>query len=458
MEKINIIFITTVTTFSILALLLIYFLYYYKGKVWGLLASLIGGFVGLITLLVLVNATSFNSESILQTTGDVFNYPGQIFINLILIMVPIYLIFVISSLVFSENFGNVKKRTYGISFASLLLLSLFGIIIAMMLVPIISLIPNSIWDNAINAGEIETITRHSEGNFSFNWIILIVFGTIVLTFAISLIMRLTMKDKVENFRNTTKRVSTWITLYYKVVLQLVPLVLLTRLTSIGMTNEMNEATSKLLVMGIYLALYFIGAIIIFITLYLYILFVSDDNKSIKERMSIINKYILTIFANQSLVASLEETQLATQELGVCEEISKLTPTKGLFMGMVMCNGFTPMIMISFLLAAAGALTIGNVLLAGIFIFTLSISTSGAGSSDLWITVTATKMLGVTAITDHIFDAIYLDIILVAHELNELTVAKPIDAIGHVSATLTTDIYHRRVSECEHCVSEYDKLS
>ncbi len=441
----NTIFILSISIFSILGLIIIYGLYFWKGKVIGLLTSLIFGILGMVLLLILVNVTSFDDTEILDTTRDIFAWPGRIFINLILIMVPIYLIFIISSLVFSENFTNIKKRTYGVSFASLLTISLIGIVVAVLLTPFVLLVPDSLWSN---------ITLDDQGGVeetaSINWAMIIVFSTIILAFVVSIIIRISLKSKLEKINKNTNMILGFITNYFKLVIKLVPLVLFTRLTTIGMTKEISEASSTLSIMGIYLGLFMFGSIIIFSMLYTYIIFMSDKDKTTKEKIKLINNYLLISFSNQSAAASLQDTQNTVKELGVCDEIATLTPVKGLFMGMVMCNGFTPMLMSIMIFGGAGTLTLTNIFIAAGIIFLLSISTSGAGSSDYWITATTMKIMGPSVVTNEIFDALYLNIILVAQELNEMTIAKPINGLGHISATLTTEKYHQHISKCDKC--------
>lgn len=395
--------------------------------------------------LCLINFTDFNSPEIIEQTRNSFNIIGWIFIHLILYVVPIYLILIIMSLVFSGDFKNIKKRTYGISVISLLALSVFGMLIALLLLPIIMAIPQSLWDNAIAVGGDIT-----EGEGGFNWGILLIFGVIILSFAISITARIFMKeDSIVKTNDWVQMLLKYITLYFKGVIFLVPVVLLTRLSTIGMTEEFSDAAAKLLLMLIYIGIYLLGALIILASLFTFIILTSDKRLSVKERTVIIWKYILVAFANQSAAVTLIDTQETSRQLGVCEEISTLTPTKGLFMGMVMCNGFTPMIMSLMILSGGGLITFGAVLTAMLLIFSLSISTSGAGSSDYWITATTMKVMEPFGVTSELFTSIYLNIVLVAHEVNEITVPKTLNGLGHISATLMTEKYHHKVSKCEH---------
>ncbi len=432
----------------------IYCLYYLKSKVWGLLSGLILGLLSLLIFYNLINNTSFDitsGQGMVDEFKFLFNAPGFIFINLILIMVPVYLILIISSLVFNGSFKDVKKRTYGVSFISLISLSAIGVFIAILTIPLVMLIPEEIWHNALHEHDHDHYLRHGAEGGGFNWMVLLVFGVIIFTFIITIIIRVVISE--ENVKMVAKSINSIlrvITVYFKVVIMLVPLVLFTRLASMGLTTNMAETTAKLQIMGIYVGLFMAGALLIFTLLFASSTLLSSSELSIKERVMILLNYSLISFSNQSAAATLPQTQQTTKDLGVCEEVSSLTPTKGLFMGMIMCNGFTPMLMTIMVLGGGEILSITNVVIAAALIISLSISTSGAGSSDYWITASTLKIMQPYGVTAEIFDLIYLDILIIAQEINEMTVAKPVNGLGHITATLITNKYHMHVSHDEEC--------
>ncbi len=432
----------------IIIMITFYLIYFLKSRTLGLLVSLITGFLSMITFLVVLNYTSVgnNVDSSLMNNWDIFfGISGTIFIDLILIAVPVFLVLVVASLVFGSDFSTVKKKTYGISFLSLWLQSIIGITIAICLIPLVILIPNELWQNSMSAEII-----HGEESATYNWIMLIVFGLMLLSFVIAIIMRITMKDKVGLFNEWTNKLMSYVTGYFKVIITLVPMVMFDRLTNIGVTTNVSEATSQLAIMGIYFGLFILGSIIIIFIISLMIILMSDKGIQSKDKIKSISKLLLVAFSNQSTAATLPDTQEVAKDLGACEEITNLTPTKGLFMGMAMCNGFTPMLISIMILSAGGLLSLGTVLLTSLVIVTLSLSTSGAGSSDYWITFTTMKIMQPFGVTDLLFDSVYLNMIMVVQEVNEVTISKPINGIGHLNATLLTDKYHKRTSHDINC--------
>lgn len=399
------------------------------GKVWALLSGIIIGIVMLIIFIFIKDSIAIEN---VNQTNKIISMPISIFINLIMIAIPFFLFFIVSSLVFSKHFSDIKKKTYGISFLNLLSLSLFGIIMAMLMIPLILLIPDSMWNfsSSINGQD------NSEG-ISWLWILFLVI--VIVSFSYSLIIRSFLSDKIDSFRKWTNYILEYITKYFAIVIFFVPIIIMLQLSSIGLSEQEFNSIGLLV---IYMGVFWIGGMFIFFILFTADLLLSTKDLTIRERGTILLEQISTVFANQSTAASLPTTQKNVKKLGVCEEISKLTPTKGVFMGMVMCNGFAPMLIVEFTLASAGMLNILNIFLVGIIILSLAVSTSGAGSADYFIITTTISMISGIS-TD-----LYLSIIMPGQEINERTITRPNNTLGHVYATLVTEKYHNKTGRCD----------
>lgn len=430
---------TALVTFIVLAIV-VAIVYRFKGKVWALVTGLISGAV-LLGLFITILNTSHVEHEVLMQTKKWLSLPGFVFIRLVMIIIPVYLFFIVSNFVLSEHFGDIKKRTYGISFASLLGLSLFGILIAMLLAPLIALIPNDLWptDDSI-------VIREEEEGISWLWILFLV--VILVSFFGSLIFRLVAPSKIEKANKWVEVVVKYLTIYFSIVIISVPFVIMGQLSIIGLNDEPWD---NIKLMGIYMGIFWLGALTIFIVLFAGNILIANKEIKVKTRAAILLDQVTTVFAYQSTTASLPETQANVRKLGVCEEISKLTPTKGVFMGMVMCNGFAPMLMLEFTLASAGMLTIANVLLISLIVFSLTISTSGSGSADYFIITTT------IGIFNGIDTNLYLQVLLPVQEINERTITRPNNTLGHVFATQLVDKYHYKLSnkECD-CCTEIEK--
>ncbi len=406
----------------------------FVNKVWGLVTGILIGLIFMITLIFLKGDIKQESIDILK---GVVTLPINLFIDLIIIVIPFFLFFIVASLVFSEHFGKIKKRTYGISLLNLLSLSLFGIIMAMLMIPLINLIPQDLWNfnNVIESGEEEGVW--------WLWIMIIVI--ILVSFISSLIVRFVLPNKVDSIREIVNTVVKYMGLYFSIVVFFVPVVIMCQFISIGLAeDELNS----LILIQIYLGIFWLGALIIFVALFIINILLSDKEVSIKEKIKILFDQVLVVFATQSTTASLPTTQKNIQKLGVCEEISLLTPTKGVFMGMVMCNGYAPMLILEFCLASVGMLTPLNVLLVSLLVLSLAISTSGTGSADYFIITTVASIIPGLSLN------VYLSVLMPAQEINERTITRPNNTLGHVYATLLTEKYHQKLSECN-CKKEVD---
>ncbi len=407
----------------------------FVNKVWGLVTGILIGLIFMITLIFLKGDIKQESIDILK---GVVTLPINLFIDLIIIVIPFFLFFIVASLVFSEHFGKIKKRTYGISLLNLLSLSLFGIIMAMLMIPLINLIPQDFWNfnNVIESGEEEGVW--------WLWIMIIVI--ILVSFISSLIVRFVLPNKVDSIREIVNTVVKYMGLYFSIVVFFVPVVIMCQFISIGLAeDELNS----LILIQIYLGIFWLGALIIFVALFIMNILLSDKEVSIKEKIKILFNQVLVVFATQSTTASLPTTQKNIQKLGVCEEISLLTPTKGVFMGMVMCNGYAPMLILEFCLASVGMLTPLNVLLVSLLVLSLAISTSGTGSADYFIITTVASIIPGLSLN------VYLSVLMPAQEINERTITRPNNTLGHVYATLLTEKYHQKLSECNCKVKQED---
>ncbi len=309
---------------------------------------------------------------------------------------------------------------------------------AMLMIPLINLIPQDFWNfnNVIESGEEEGVW--------WLWIMIIVI--ILVSFISSLIVRFVLPNKVDSIREIVNTVVKYMGLYFSIVVFFVPVVIMCQFISIGLAeDELNS----LILIQIYLGIFWLGALIIFVALFIMNILLSDKEVSIKEKIKILFNQVLVVFATQSTTASLPTTQKNIQKLGVCEEISLLTPTKGVFMGMVMCNGYAPMLILEFCLASVGMLTPLNVLLVSLLVLSLAISTSGTGSADYFIITTVASIIPGLSLN------VYLSVLMPAQEINERTITRPNNTLGHVYATLLTEKYHQKLSECNCEVKQED---
>ena len=424
-----------------------------KGKTAAILSSFGFGILLMISFMAVnwLNKDNGLNQRFIDTTKNVFQLVGQIFIILVVIMLPLFLFMVIINFILSDELNNINKRTYLISFMSLIGLSLLGVVIAIMLSPLLYALPESIFNVDVSGNSKEEAEGFLSAIFGengiLNWftkwwiILLIIFSSIYTGTGIRLATK-NSSDRRDVYKNIFFRIGKYVTIYFKYVVMIVPFAILTRLAMLGM-QEPIKASDNLLMMGSYMVIWWIGALIILCILIIGIIILSPKDISLKKRFSVIGDQILVSASTQSTQASLFETQENCQKLGICEEISRLTPTKGTFMGMIMCNGFSPMLILTFTIAWTndGQLDWKMIFFATVVVMSLIISTSGQGSADYTVIMTAFGVLGLNS-------ALYLSVLLPVQELNERTIRTSNNALGHVAATLIVEKYHKKFSKSE----------
>lgn len=427
-----------------------------KGKTWAIISAFGLGIIAMIGFMWIHwahDSASFDEH--ILASKDAFALVADIFILLVVIALPIYLFAIITDFTLSDEVTNIKKRTYGVSFASLIGLAIFGIIVALLLTPLLLALPDHLFNVDYDHGmEIGGGEEEEKGGaflgFLFgedgalkwftDWrvLLVVIFGSLYIGIG----FRIATKPNTERrtyWKSFFGNINKWVTKYFKVVILLVPFALLTRIAMVGM-QDIETATDTLSYVGLYVGTWWLGALIIFFALSGFIVAIRPKNISVKETTKIIADQALVSFSTQSTQASLFETQETTRKLGVCDEISKLTPTKGTFMGMVMCNGFSPMLIVIFVILTmnGGQMDWGIFILSALIIVGLTVSSSGQGSADY---VILTAVFGAI----NLDWGIYAGVLLPTQELNERTIRTSNNALGHVAATLLVEKYHKRLS-------------
>ena len=418
--------------------LITFLVFWKKSKVASILTSLVLGMVGLVILLIL-NTNNNISSGTIETTRFWLSIPGTIFIWGISIVIPIYIFAIIVNFIISGNTKKIGKRTFATSFWSLVGIEFFGMLVALFMLPIIIyIIPDSLFGLEVDVGQ-ESGVSPIISYFTKWWLILIMFLVGILT---GIILNILQKRNLDNnsVRDFFKKFLECVNNYFKIVVIVVPLVILTRLFSLGLF-EIGVAGDVFKFILSFLGVFWFGGLLIFGVLFWSNIILSSSKITKHEKATTLTNQIMTIFASQNPQASLFDTQTNVRRLGVSEEISQLTPTQGTMMGMVMCNGFSPMLIMIFIIANknGGSVPIIDLSIVIGLMLLIAICIPGHGSADLWIILSSISSLGYPT---KFGENIYLSLIMPAHEINERTISKPNNTLGHVFATLLTEKVHK----------------
>ncbi len=213
---------------------------------------------------------------------------------------------------------------------------------------------------------------------------------------------------------------------------ILPFAIGTRLSTMLMTKAPSE---NLKLVTIWLLVYIFGSIIIFLIFNFISIFFSSKEINKKDKMKYLFNHFTFTLTNPNTIVSLNSTQETTKNLGVSEEISLLTPTKGTLMGLTMCSGFMPMLTLLFTTKVSGDVIDFNlILIATIIIFTISIGTIGMNSVDSVTVVSALSALNMS-------NAFYLSIVFVLAPLTEI-IATINNTSGHIMSTIIVDKFNK----------------
>ncbi len=425
-------FVGGILIFIFLSSIIIGISIFWKNKSVGLITGFILGVIG-IGIFTTIRHSSIIDDSQIVSAKNWLELSSKIFFDLIMVIVPLYVFSMIILLFIEKKNQTINKKTYATSFASLLGLSLFGISIAIAMIPLILLIPDKLTN--FSPGEsapidwVDIVKRYI--------VILFIFMGVFIGVLLKVVGKRNSKIHTNSltFFLNLKKVS--LNLLLKIIF-MVPFVIAFSLTTIGLANT-KEMGNMWLIILIYLGIYWLGAIIIFLILFLSNIFFSSSTQSPKEKSLLLIKHAGYVFGTQSISASLSKTQELTRTLGVSDDISNLTPTKGIVMGMVMCNGFTPTLIILMSLNNYGNLSFLFVLATILLVFILVISSSGSGSADYTITITSLSILNIN-------NLFYLNLIIPVQEINEAFVSKTNNVYGHIFASLLTEKVNSKIDE------------
>lgn len=373
------------------------------------------------------------------------------FISGLLLIVPLYIFTAIVSFIIDENSSKIGKKTYGTSTLTLMMLPLIGILIALLTIPLINLIDTSLLDG-LEGGSLSheghdhdtssTITDILSTSVGSSLAIFVspesLLSVVIFGIIIGFIVKTLKKDNEDYFKSTKKFfeiLKKIISKYLEIIMILLPFAIATRMAMILMNNSPgNEA--KLI--GIWLGIYALGSIIIFTITFVITISISTKEKSFKEKSSAILEHSLFAFVNPNIIATLPSTQKTSITLGAKDEIANLTPTKGTFMGLIMCAGFMPMLVVLTTAHFDSGITWHIVLIAIPIIFAISIGTVGMGHADMIVVLSALGTLGLS-------ETFYLSVALILSPITE-TVATVNNTNAHISATLITNKVYTHTSD------------
>ncbi len=386
---------------------------------------------------------------------------SQIFLGLIALVIPFYIFTSIIKVINYKGGASMKGKTYGLSFVMMSVMIIIGITVAFVLFPLVKVINNNInYMPAIEPfsgdhGTEETIISIPEMIVGWVPYSLTIFSSttyivavIVLAIIFGGIIKFTKKTNPEasnKLYNFFDHFSTLINVFFRWVMVLIPFVIATRLSMIGLGVNWNYWKGSL---GI-VAVYFLGIAILAVIMFAITYFAMQGNNRLKRYRKNIAPLWLNSFINHNVPATVPVTTQTSTNLGNCEEVSIFNTTLGSTMGMAACGGFFPTLITLFAMDATGLATPALLAFAFITIFLISFGSTGQASTDIVVLFTSLSILG---FSHEQVDTIITIAILLITFIEPFNVM--IDTTGHVTVATVAERYH---SKNKHLINPIDSL-
>lgn len=440
MEFINIsTYQTVILLVSIVTLFIITGIIYKKyGRGRALWFSLpLGIILGVIFYLITNNTTS--DSQIYEEVSFWLELPTLIFLTLVLIVIPFYIISTMVITLNKERHHKYSKNYLVGSFFSLWSMSLLGILIAIALTPLIKLIDLPKSSHFIDSGDAsnQTIPKIFQNLWPINISVFFnsrsILGVVIVSIFVSLVIRF-MHTKNKYHSITERIIGFFVSLnrvcsrYLFYVIILIPFVIITKMASLfdGTQNVSSNFVSIL----IFLSIFFLGLFIIyFIELGLVYRF-APNRKGVKK---IIKPLAINSLIKHSAPLLLPDTIQAAKDVGIEEDIASITPSVGTSMGFSMCGGFYPAMIaiMSANLDPNAHLSLSFYIILLIIILFTSLGMTGVPGADVAVILSVVGSTGSSLgyfATVYIFDGIIDSFRTIGNSM------------GFIAATLMTHSY------------------
>ncbi len=228
--------------------------------------------------------------------------------------------------------------------------------------------------------------------------------------------------------------------YIKVISYLIPFAVVYRFPILFMFG----ATDALIGLGMFVVMFFFGLTVLIVaeTIILYIFMPKIKGESKFARLKkTLPSFLAIAFAKHTPSILLDDTIKTTKSYGVSDNSAMITPTVGTSMGMSMCGGFYPTMIVIITAQLSGVdLNAAFFITLLIVVWTSSIGISGVPGTDAAIVVAALGSLGLTSdyyATLYVFDGV-------------LNIFRGLgNAVGFLAATVMYDrLFDKKVDNTE----------
>lgn len=289
------------------------------------------------------------NELIINSLSTWFSMVWNIFMFLLLVVLPLYVFSMVSTTFTNPRHHNHGKKLLIVSFLSLWGMTLLGILVAVALFPIILLLKDALQ-------LIPTPTDDSTKTILevfMNYYSYIVLSSIALAFVFAIVMNLLhshLHNHGESVISVIEKLRDVIRSYLNIVIYLVPYVISSMI--LLLFNNYNEAfVTTAQTLSLFITIFFIGLFIITGLEFGSIHLLRRNKNQLSQKDLNIKSidYSIKDFSVQSAPVLYPITVDYVKSLGVSSEVVETVPTLSTFMGYSMCGGFYPALIVLFTL-------------------------------------------------------------------------------------------------------------
>ena len=272
-----------------------------------------------------------------------------IFMILMILIVPFFIFFTIIRTLIASRENKVSTENMLKSFFSIWLMPFIAITIALLLFPLIQLIPafdiqGGDWDFGDFGSGLTTLPGILYSAIPTSLSMFLGVGKVLAIVLLSLFIGIVLSIMHHNHHKKSEAVIAAIIAPHKLISKaiyhvslLLPIVIATRLPILFDINSIiNTFESIMIFMGVFLIGWFIV-----LSVEITIIYATMRNKDFKHFLKFIRRYFFTTFIKHAAAVIMEDTIKESKALGVSDDIAELTSGISTSMGQSTCGGFYP---------------------------------------------------------------------------------------------------------------------
>lgn len=272
-----------------------------------------------------------------------------VFMVLMIMIVPFFIFFTIVRTLITSRENKVSAENMLKSFFSIWLMPFIAITVAFLLFPLIQLIPafeisSGDWDFGDFGSALTTLPGIIYSSIPSSLSMFLGVGKVLAIVVLSLFVGITLAIMHKNYHEKSEAVIVAIVEPHKLISKaiyhvslLLPLVIATRLPILF---DVQSIITTFKSIAIFMGVFLIGWFCV-LSIEIGLIAITMKNKDFKHFWKFIKRYFFATFIKHAAAVIMEDTINESKELGVSDNVAKLTSGISTSMGQSTCGGFYP---------------------------------------------------------------------------------------------------------------------